>query len=93
MTKKLNSIAMLSMISALSAITESEYGNYGKPKHYRKDKPNFDQIIIGETKISEETKMIKKGLKKFVFRDNQNNIVWALNQKNADRKAKKLGYL
>lgn len=31
----------------------------------------------------------RKGLNKFFY---GNNYVWAINQKNADRKAKKLGY-
>ena len=43
----------------------------------------------GVTNLSEEQKAIKNGLKRFKY---PNGCVYALNQKNADRKAKKLGY-
>jgi hypothetical protein len=35
-----------------------------------------------------EERYLKKGLKKFYYK---NGVVWALNKKNADRKAKKIG--
>ena len=43
----------------------------------------------GVSNLSEEQKHIRNGLKLFEY---QNGHVYALNQKNADRKAKKLGY-
>ena len=43
----------------------------------------------GVSNLSEEQKAIKNGLKRFKY---PNGHVYALNKKNADRKAKKLGY-
>lgn len=40
--------------------------------------------------LSEEEKMRKKGMKEFKYWD---GTIWALNQKSADRKAKKKGWI
>ena len=41
-------------------------------------------------RLSEDEIAERKGLKKFFYDD---NYVWALNQKNADRKARNLGFV
>lgn len=50
------------------------------------------RLLSGETKtgLSEDDLAPSKGLKKFFFGE---NYVWAINQKNANKKAKKLNYL
>ena len=56
---------------------------------YRDTNKSISVEFKGVTSLSEEQKHIKNGLKLFEY---QNGHVYALNQKNADRKAKKLGY-
>ena len=56
---------------------------------YRDPNKSISVEFKGVTSLSEEQKHIKNGLKLFEY---QNGHVYALNQKNADRKAKKLGY-
>lgn len=53
---------------------------------------DVDQIIRDplDDKPKVHKKIIPKGLKKYHYGD---GFVYAINQKNADRKAKKLGYL
>lgn len=67
-------------------------------------KPSDYEMTIGEieyfnkpfiskpttTSMSDDMKMIKKGLTKFHYGD---NIIWSLNQKNADKKAIKKGWV
>ena len=57
--------------------------------NYRDPNKSISVEFKGVTSLSEEQKHIKNGLKLFEY---QNGHVYALNQKNADRKAKKLGY-
>lgn len=61
-------------------------GYFGNP-------PNKQDPMLetdGGQRLSEESKNIKKGLKPFYFK---NGMVWALNQKTADKKALKQGLL
>ena len=59
--------------------------------------PDFDigrqkpTCIEGRTSSTEEQRMLAMGLKKFYYRNG--NFVYAINQKIADKKAKKKGYL
>ena len=43
-----------------------------------------------KAKAAEVKQNLAKGLKKFVY---GSNVIWAMNEKNADRKAKNKGYL
>ena len=61
---------------------ENEYGKYVMPKKYREYDVEPDQKIIGNSKKTEKEKA-----------DFNGNKVYALNKKNADKKAKKLGYI
>lgn len=53
---------------------------------YRDPSEKISIEFRGVSKLSEEQKAIKKGLKLFEY---PKGVVYALNQKNADRKAKK----
>lgn len=77
----------LGLMASILATTENEYFKYGKPKHTIKNS-NPESNISG--KLTEEQKKEKSGLKKFVFGE---HIIWAINQKNADKKARKLGLI
>lgn len=77
---------MASLISMSQMTTEHEYHRYGKPKHYRKSGGQID----GDTHLSEDQKKQMQGLKEFFYGDVS---VWAINKKNADKKAKKLNLL
>jgi hypothetical protein len=77
---------MASLISMSQMTTEHEYNRYGKPKHYRKSGGQID----GDTRLSEDKKKQMQGLKEFIY---GNTSVWAINKKNADKKAKKLNLL
>ena len=77
----------LGLMASILATTENEY--YGKPKQHRK-KSSPESTISGFSKLTEEQKKEKSGLKKFVFGE---HIIWAINQKNADKKARKLGLI
>ena len=79
----------LSLMASILATTENEYYTYGKPKHYR-NKLSHESAISEISKLTEDQKKEKSGLKKFVFGE---NIIWAINQKNADKKARKLGLI
>ena len=58
------------------------------PKKKREYEVKPDQKIIGNSKKTEKAEM--NGLKEFDFNGNK---VYALNKKNAEKKAKKLGYI
>lgn len=62
----------------------------------RKDpEPTFEERKAARQKLQEEVNR-KRGLKEFVFHDPYNRkdeTIWARDQKNANRKAKKKGYL
>lgn len=77
---------MASLISMSQMTTEHEYHRYGKPKHYRKSGGQID----GDTCLSEDKKKQMQGLKEFFYGEVS---VWAINKKNADKKAKKLNLL
>ena len=87
---KNHKILNLGLIASFLATTEHEYSTYGKPKHYRKETVDADQMIVGISKKTEKQKAELNGLKEFDFGGNK---IYALNQKNAERKAKKLGYI
>ena len=53
---------------------------------YRDPSEKLSIEFRGVSKLSEEQKAIKKGLKKFEY---PKGVVYALNQKNAEKKAKK----
>lgn len=89
MKKRINPMLNLGLYAALLATTELNYGKYGKPKRYIEYDEIPDKKIIG-IKKTEKEKAEMKGLKEFDFNGNK---VYALNKKNADRKAKKLGYI
>lgn len=83
---KSNHLAMLSALMVIGASTENDfYKDYEKPKQ-------IERLGLDSTfkPLSEEQKQIKKGLKKFEY---ENGSVYALNQKNADKKARKLNLL
>lgn len=74
---KTNKMQKLAMIYGLTAVLGSEFNDIDE--HYNK-KP----------KVKKEKKDIKpKGLSQFFYGENS---VWALNKKNADKKAKKQGF-
>ena len=80
----------LGLMASLLATIEHEYFTYGKPKHYRKKTVDADQMIVGISEKTEKQKAELNGLKEFDFGGNK---IYALNKKNAERKAKKLGYI
>ena len=90
MKKRINQMIPLGSIALLLATTENEYGKYVMPKKYREYDVEPDQKIIGNSKKTEKEKAEMNGLKEFDFNGNK---VYALNKKNADKKAKKLGYI
>ena len=90
MKKRINPMIHLGLIAGLLATTENEYGKYGMPKKYREYDVEPDQKIIGNSKKTEKEKAEMNGLKEFDFNGNK---VYALNKKNADKKAKKVGYI
>lgn len=57
---------------------------------YRDPSEKISIEFRGVSKLSEEQKAIKNGLKLFEYK---NGNVYALNQKNADKKARKLNLL
>lgn len=78
-------LAMYSMFAALAGTQgiEEQIDSYVSSvvtEDERKKRMAAAQIEINK----------KNGLKEFVYGENS---VWALNQKNADKKAKKLGYI
>lgn len=80
--KKMNhAFAMLAMAAAFQ-------GGLGSPSgpHIREKKTLSDE----EIKEREEKSMEAKGLKKFEF---PNGYVWAINRKNAEKKALKKGFI
>ena len=92
MSNKANSIAAL--YGAMAMMYDSD----NILKRSRKDIPDLtpEEIQKLEKRLelkkieAQREKNIKKGLKEFFYDENS---VWAINQKNADKKAKKLGYL
>jgi hypothetical protein len=69
----------LGMMLMMGAIMEHQ--DYGMSMDMREDKPKNKKTV---------KKIIPKGLKEFFYGENS---LYALNQKNADRKARKKGYL
>lgn len=57
---------------------------------YRDSNNPINIEFRGVSSLTQEEKHIKNGLKRFEYR---NGIVYALNQKNANKKAKKLNYI
>ena len=90
MKKRINPMIHLGSIALLLATTENEYVKYVMHKKYREYDVEPDQKIIGNSKKTEKEKAEMNGLKEFDFNGNK---VYALNKKNADKKAKKLGYI
>ena len=88
MANKLKTLGLLSTFTAIAAMSsELEYSKYGRPTKRDNDD---DTMRKNESIFSEEEKKSKDGLKKF----NYNGVdVYAINQKNADKKAKKLGLI
>lgn len=78
-----NSLAMLSALIAMGASNERKW------KGLNDDKKTYGTPVFEEEVkvMTEDERQLKKGLKKFEY---LNGSVYALNQKNADRKAKKL---
>ena len=74
--KKINSLAMMSLLYAATASDMVDEFNHETIKRPLNKKPI--------------KKIIPKGLKEFFYGENS---LYALNQKNADRKARKKGYL
>lgn len=82
-TKEFNkTVAAIPERSALRADMNARLANLETKK----------RLLSGETKtgLTEDELAPSKGLKKFFFGE---NYVWAINEKNANRKAKKLNYL
>ena len=75
--KDMSKLKSLAIISAMMALSGSS------PYSERIEKEPKKQLTDDE--IAE-----RKGLKKFFYGE---NYVWALNQKNADRKARNLGFV
>ena len=82
------------LLIALSCFNE---GAYNKPEYQtlnEHEKAVLDQIIV----TKKDKHLRKKGLKPFIYYGNngsgtmEEKIVWAINKKNADRKAKKNGW-
>lgn len=85
---KSDNLKYFSMMMAMGAISQQhEYyeNDYQKPSSMLE--PRRKSTIKN---MSEEQKHIKNGLKEFKY---GTESVWALNQKNADKKAKKLNLL
>ena len=78
--KKSNALGMMLMMGAMM-----EAQDYGMSMDMREDKPKTKKPIKKPIK-----KIIPKGLKEFFYGE---KVIYALNQKNADRKARKKGYL
>lgn len=81
MKKALFTTYTLAIASALNSDELNLYIDEGK-KH---NKLSDEEIRQKQDKIK-----ISKGLKLFMY---DNNEVWAINKKNADKKAKKKGYI
>ena len=87
MANKSKTLGLLSAFTAIAAMSsELEYSKYGRPTK----RDNDDTVRKNESIFSEEEKKSKDGLKKFTY----NGVdVYAINQKNADKKARKLGLI
>lgn len=79
MKTKSKTLGLLAMMSVLGAGSEVS-GSIVRGERLRKGNP--------EPTDAERNKM--KGLKEFKFGE---NVVWAINEKNANKKAKKLGFI
>ena len=88
MSNKSKTLGLLSAFTAIATMSsELEYSKYGRPT---KRDNNDDTVRKNESIFSEEEKKSKDGLKKFTY----NGVdVYAINQKNADKKARKLGLI
>ena len=88
MANKSKTLGLLRTFTAIAAMSsELEYSKYGRTT---KRDNNDDRVRKNESIFSEEEKKSKDGLKKF----NYNGVdVYAINQKNADKKARKLGLI
>lgn len=83
---KKNIVGLASLLAGLS-MDEFNTPKYGKPKYLRKGNGGS---VDGITKMTEEEKNISNGLKEFTY---GNETIWALNKKNADKKASKKGLI
>lgn len=77
--------AAIMALGLAAMLAESNTGHYERPEPRMKKEKDF---IVTEDK--REQLLLKKGLKKFYYKL---EYVIALNQKSADKKAKKLGYI
>lgn len=77
--KMKNAYALASIFAAMSGVSFANEMGFGRQNHTVKTQPKKPKQII-----------IHKGHKAFNYGE---KTLYALNQKNADKKAKKLGYI
>ena len=84
---KMNKASKLAMMYGLAATMSSENDIYSSQHNFSDE----DYKRMKKVKQPKQVKkIIPKGLTEFFYGANS---IWALNQKNADRKARKKGYL
>lgn len=100
-SKKLNTLLLAGMVASMNA--ENSYAQYnrevqdiiddvdGDIKSYSPSRGKVkSHFLRGLSKMTEQERKEKDGLKKFYFGQ---NYVYAINEKNAIKKAKNLGYV
>lgn len=85
---KTDNLKYFSLMMALGATTSQH--NYYENEYKKTNSMLATRRKSTIKNMSEEQKAIKSGLKKFEY---HNGFVFALNQKNADKKAKKQGLI